>query len=32
MDVTVTIGTIDTTTLYGGTFQDTITIEAIVGL
>ena len=32
MDVTVTIGTVDTTTLYGGTFQDTITIEAIVGL
>lgn len=32
VDVTVTIGTVDTTTLFGGTFQDTITIEATIGL
>lgn len=32
MDVTVTIGTVDTTTLFGGTFQDVITIEATIGL
>lgn len=32
MDVTITLGTVDTSTLYGGIFQDVITIEAIVGL
>ena len=32
VDVKVTIGTVDTTTLFGGTFQDVITIEATIGL
>ena len=32
IDVTITIGTVDTSTLVGGRFKDTITIEAIIGL
>ena len=32
VDVTVTIGNVDTTILFGGTFQDVITIEATIGL